>query len=178
MLDIEAIRIALIQLVVNTTNLAADEVIIANQNAPKPSGSYASVFVTPSLKVGLDRVTYANEIGGDLDETLDGHREVKVSFNFFKTGAFDNASTFLIKLQATSIIDYFKANGLGFVSVSEIRDLSEVHKNLWEERAQFDLTLYALSNFTETVSAIASAEVIGVAESGNKSTNININIVE
>jgi len=178
MLDIEAIRLALVQLVINTTGLAADKVIIANQDAPRPSGGYASVFVTPSLKMGLDRVTYNNDIGVDLDETIEGHREVKISLNFFRTDAYTNAGTFLILLQATSVIDYFKANGLGFVGVSEVRDISEVNKEQWEERFQFDLTLFALANFTETVSAIATANIEGVAESGDNSSNININIVE
>ena len=173
MIDLAAIKKAIADAVETATSLT---VIYANQNAPRPEDNYASVYVTPSAKSGFDRVSYANNVQEDLDETIEGHRELKASINFFKEDAFTNASKFIAQLQGNNLIDFFKNNGLGFISVSEVRDISEVNKNLWEERAQLDLTFYALSNFSEDVNAVHEANVEGIAESGNNATNVNINI--
>jgi len=173
MIDLDAIGILIADAVELATGIT---VIIANQDAPRPEEPYATVHVTPSNKIGLDRVTYANDTGSDLDETIEGHRTLTASLNFFKKGAANNASTFKTKLQGNEQISFFKVNGLGFVSANEIKDLSEVIKNLWEERVQFDLVFHALSNFTETVTAIEEANIEGVAESGNNAKKVNINI--
>jgi len=173
MIDLEAIKKAIADSVELATEI---EVIYANQDAPRPKESYATVFVTPSSRLGFDRITYTNGAGAELDEAIDGHRLLMASISFFKENAFINASTFLTKLQSNSQITFFKNNGLGFVSTSEIRDLSEVDKNLWEERAQLDLTFHALSNFSEEVIAVQEANVEGVTESGNNVNDVSINI--
>ncbi len=164
--------------VVTATGLDADKVIIANQDAPRPSGSYATVFVTPARKLGTDRVELDELPLKDFDEKISGHREVLTSINFYRNEAFDNASKFETQLQSNGLIEFFKANGLGFKSVSDIRDLSEVIKKKWEQRAQIDLTIYAITNFSGTVMSIEEVNVDGIAESGNEQTNININIKE
>lgn len=173
MIDLKALELAIADAVEIVTE---ETVIIANQNAPRPEGSYSTVHLSPSLKVGFDRITYANDQFQDLGETIEGHRELKASINFYRDNAFINASSFIARLQSNTLIAFFKSKGMGYAGVSEIRDISEVNKNYWEERAQFDLTFYALSNFTETVTAIEEANVDGTAESGNNVENFNINI--
>ena len=173
MLDLDNIKKVIADAVELVT---AIEVIFANQNAPRPEDSYASVFVTPSSKTGYDDITYNNDLLQDLDETIEGHRQLNASINFFRDDAYLNASKFVTQLQSNTLIELFNNNNLGYAGVSEIRDISEVDKNLWEERTQLDLTFYALSNFTDTVIAIEEANVNGTAESGNNATDININI--
>ena len=151
-------------------------VIYANQSAPKPKTNYATVLVTPITKVGYDAITYKNDIGSDLDETIEGLREVKASINFFREDALQNAYDFISKLQSTSFIELFKASNIGFKIVSDVRDLSEIHKEFWEERAQIDLTVYVMSIISETVIATETMEINGEVESGNKVTDININL--
>ena len=173
MIDLDAIGLLIADAVELATGIT---VIIANQDAPRPTEAYATVHVTPSNKVGFDRVTYGNDTGSDLDETIEGHRLLKASLNFYKKGAANNASTFKTKLQGSEQTSFFKVNGLGFVNANEIKDLSEIVKNLWEERVQFDLSFHALSNFPETVTAIEEANIEGVTESGDNTNDVLINV--
>ncbi len=173
MLNLTSIEDVMVNAISQATGI---EVIIANQDAPRPTVNYATIFVTPARKLGLDRVTLTNDLLIDLDENIDGIREIKVSVNFFKDNAFENASSFETQLQGNALQDIFKAGNLGYAGVSDIRDISEINKELWEKRAQLDLTLYALTNFTDTVLAVDSADINGVAESGDNVTNININV--
>ncbi len=174
MLDYNNVRDAIADAVEQATGLL---VIFANQNAPIPAEPYATVFVTPSLKTGYDRVTYAdNTIDPDLTEMVEGTRQVSASINFYKDNAFINASDFIAQLQSTSMIQFFKSRGLGFGGVSDIRDITEIDKQLWQERAQLDLTVYALSNFSATVTSIESVTVQGEAHAGDDKIPVNINI--
>ena len=79
-------------------------------------------------------------------------------------------------MQNNSAISFFKSKNLGFISASDVIDLSEVIKQFWEERAQLDLKIYAVIDSFETTLAIDEANVDGTAESGNSSYDFNINV--
>lgn len=176
MIDYDAIKKAIADAVENATGLI---VIYANQNAPVPSSSYATVFVTPSLKTGYDGVSYVNnDTDPDLTETVEGLRQITASINFYKDDAILNASNFVSQLQSATMIQFFKDQGLGFGGVSDIRDISEIDKQLWQERAQLDLTFFAVSEFSSVTTSIESINIEGRTESGNNFNDFNTPISE
>ena len=172
MLEVYDIEVLIADAVTMATGIPS---IIANQDAPRPSGTYATVFISPEEKTGYDKTEYANSTL-ELDETVSGLRRVTASINFFRDGARGGASLLKSKLQSNKLIEFFKTNNLGFAGISLIRDLSEVNKEFWEERAQLDLIFHALSISTEEVLAIKEADINGQTETGENIYNVNINV--
>ena len=172
MLEIYDIEVLIADAVTLATGIPS---IIANQSAPRPDGTYATVFISPEEPTGYDEISYVDsEL--ELDETISGLRKVTASINFFRDGAKGGASLFKNKLQSNKLIEFFKVNNLGFVGTSPIRDLSEVNKEFWEERAQLDLIFHALSVSTEEVLATKEINIDGITESGENDYNVNINV--
>lgn len=149
----------------------------SGEETPGPVGLFGMVNIISITDVGnTDRVTYENEVtpGLDLIETVGGHRLLVVSINAFRDGAFDLINLVYNKLQRTSTIEHFNSIQLGYVSRSEIRDVTIPASGGLEERHQFDLVLHTVATDEEIVSSIESLQIIGTNANGQNIASLNI----
>jgi hypothetical protein len=106
----------------------------------------------------------------DLVEVLESFDEITVSVQFWKDGRVDavgrgswgeaahsRAASLVRRLWMTHSVEYANQLGLGFVSASQVRDLSAVVDAFNERRAQVDLTFYVTNAETFVLNTFASA---------------------
>lgn len=154
-----------------------DFAIKAKQNAPRPSGSYASVDVSATKHVGWEESNFTNRMADpDLDETITGHREVMCSLQFYRSSAVDNGNAVRTGMIRTSIRDTLRASNLGIISRTEVREISEQLENGWEERAQLDIVLSAVGTDIDIVTSIEAAVVSGDFQTRGKQIPLTIEV--
>ncbi len=139
-------------------------VIEAKQkDAPRPLGDYAAVDFISDTGIGWEQHTYTDESDPDLDidETIQGVREIMMSVDFYRDSAIDNARLARTGFIRESVQGLFRAAGIGLGRRSEIRELSEPLENGWEERAQFDIVLNAVGSDSDLIRSILSVDIAG-----------------
>lgn len=133
------------------TGIADKDVRPANQDAPA-KGNFATVLIMDSMAAGHDDDTWA-DVAGDPDdkvrETLRGQRTSVASIQFFREGARDLAEKFRTRVALHDALYALQESGIGFISVTPVRNLSAVVNSAWEDRAQLDMVFSYIS--TETV---------------------------
>jgi hypothetical protein len=158
--------------IINDSNFIS---IRAQQNAPRPSGSYASVHVTSDKSIGWEEFKTENE-GEDVRISSSGMREIMISINFFRENAKDYARKVRNGFVRTTVNEILTAAGLGLTRRSDVRGLSSVVDTKWEQRAQFDLTLSAVGNDSELITTINAVTINGEFETGVSSIPIEIQV--
>lgn len=151
------------------------------EETPRPLGLYGSVnVVTISSRGNTDRITYINQGSpdSDLTESIEGHRLLQISVNTFRRGAFDLINLLYNKLQGSPTIEHFNSIQLGFVSRSEIRDITIPSSGGLEERHQFDLFLHTVASDEDIVTCIESLNIIGKTGGGEPVILINLENAE
>ena len=163
------------------TNLlveTADYAIKSKQSgAPRPTGDYADVDMVTDMNIGWEqRVLENNQGDDDLTENISGMREITMSVNFYRTLAIDNAKKVRTGLFRESIQQLFSAAGLGLISRSAVREISEPLENGWEERAQFDIVLSAVGTDSDIIRSILSVDMAGQYQTHGLTYNFNIEV--
>lgn len=149
--------------------------IRAKQDAPRPSGDYASVDVMADSSIGWEDIEYQDE-QNSVRYSTSGARQILISINFFRGNAVDNARKVRDGFMRKTILQKLKAATLGLVERSQVRDLSEVLESKWEQRAQFDLTLSAVGNDSELLDIITHVIIDGEFQTRGKSIPINVEV--
>lgn len=141
-------------------------------------GTYATVNLFTSNGIGWDEVNHADQADPDLDldETIEGTRQLSFSFNFYRTNAYDLAEKFRTLLQGRISEEYLKANGLGLGTRGATRDIDEAIAKNYEERAQIDVDFFVVDLETLITRSIQSVEIEGTLESSGEQTNITIDV--
>jgi len=166
----------LLRTIINTIVDDAEFMAIrAQQNAPRPSGSYATVHVSTDTSVGWEEFKEENE-GEDIRISSSGSREIMVSINFFRDNAKDYARKTRTGFVRTTVTELLNSAALGVNRRSEVRGLSEVIDSSWEQRAQFDLILNAVGNDSELITTINAVTINGEYETGVSSIPIEIKV--
>lgn len=143
--------------------------IAAKQNAPRPSGAYASVDTMLMKQIGWEEQTLTDRlVDEDIDEHIEGSREIMYSLQFYKEDSFNNASSVQIGLIRTPIQDILRASDLGLVSRTDVRDISEALENGWEKRAQFDFILSATGTDDSIITSILEVTITGDFQTRDK----------
>jgi len=173
-LSLSTIETALAALVKSI--LTTDTAIIADQNAPRPSGIYTLIKIVDIGTAGVEASTFEDQAGPDIDliETVEAQRDLLVSFNCFYGSAMTRANKLRLLLSSNSAVELMNAAGLGVGKVSDIREMTSVVDGLFEPRAQFDLNMYASDSEDLITLAILTAEINGEFQEGGKSIDIEI----
>tara|TARA_R110000744_G_scaffold111795_1_gene209984 strand:- start:335 stop:874 length:540 start_codon:yes stop_codon:yes gene_type:complete len=152
--------------------------IAAKQNAPRPAGAYASVDAVLIKQLGWEESTLTDRLlDDDIDEHIEGSREVMYSIQFFREDAISNASSVQTGVIRTTIQDKLRAADLGLVSRSDVRDISEALENGWETRAQFDFVLSATGTDDDIITSIMEANISGNFETRGNQLPIDIEVI-
>jgi len=158
--------------------------IRAQQNAPLPQAKpFATVQISLLPPLGWADLDLTNNISGnDLDELISEMVVVRASVNYFRSSddglvsAFDRSVAFKTFLQGTLAQQQMTAAGLGLSVTSDVRNLTALENDKWEERAQMDLNFFALSERTDLIMEIKSVLVTGEVEEGNVVNGMSIPI--
>ena len=139
--------------------LTGSVVIIEDQSKPRPTTPYISLKITTFIPVGYagkeETAVPVDLVKFDYSTTYD----ILVSINFYRDGAFTNASKLRDGFDSISVIEGLESNGLFFISTSDIRDIPNVVKKKFEERYQMDVSFYIRSASTETLEQIKKIEL-------------------
>ena len=139
--------------------ITGETVIVEDQSKPRPAGAYALVSIQSFSPVGLPgkRETAAalETVAIDYSQTY----RLMASFNFYRTGAFENAGKMQDSLSAVGTIEDLQDEDLYFISMSEIRHISDVVNKSFEERHQFDVSFYVRSGTSENLEAVTKIEI-------------------
>lgn len=156
--------------------MAANTVRPADQDGPTgpADAQFATVKIISCRDAGQPSVSHATIVADDDDvsQTTEVTKIVVASVNFYKappkdsTGqprysnaAFDKAATLVQRLNRQTAILAMQQAGLGLISASEPRNLTQAVDSVHESRGQIDLTFSFVHAETETVPAITTAEL-------------------
>ena len=149
--------------------------IKAKGKGGRPTAAHCSVDTMSIKSVGIEELKLVDRLGDDdIDSTRSGYREIMFSLNFYFANAMDNAEQIKIGLTRNSILEFLRAAGLGLGTRSDVRDLSEVLESGWEERAQFDFVLSAISTDDDLITSILAVSITGDFQTRDISIPITI----
>lgn len=156
MIDNTAIENALITWANAQTGTA---VIISDQSKPRPTTAYITIEIPAFLPVGTagkeETAQPTDLVKIESSTTFD----ILVSLNFYRAGAFTNASILRDSFESVSVIETLEAAGLFFISTSDIRHIPDVVNKKFEERYQMDASFYIRSLADETIEQIKKIEL-------------------
>ena len=134
---------------------------LSDNSTPAPNDPFASYGEISETAVGVDNRRYRNH---ETDQTLmtftlRGIREVVYSVQAFRAGSRDRIRRLLsYHLTPLGQLALDRAN-IVFKSASEVRKISEIISDDWEERFGVDITFSIADVVTQDVNAIASIPI-------------------
>ncbi len=158
--------------------ISAGYAIKANQNDPRPGFPHCSVHTMTISSIGIEEQILTDQVGPDIDidSRREGYREIMFSLNFFFANAMNNAEQVKIGLTRNSILEFLRAADLGLANRSEVRAMSEVLENGYEERAQFDFVLSAIGTDDDVICSILNADISGDFQTRGISIPVTIEV--
>lgn len=156
MIDNTAIENALITWANGQTGAVA---IIADQSKPRPTTSYILIEIPAFVPVGTAGTTETAQPTDLVKIESSTTFDILVSLNFYRAGAFNNASILRDSFDSVSVIETLETAGLFFISTSDIRHIPDVVNKEFEERYQMDVSFYIRSLADETIEQIKKIEI-------------------
>ncbi|AUR93275.1 tail-completion protein [Vibrio phage 1.186.O._10N.286.49.E3] len=157
------------------------ECILADPNAPAPSGEYASLEPFSNIvEIGTGGQTQKeiDAVDGDpdfkdLEITIKSSQEVQVSINFYRGGARDFANKVLQLDKHPSTHETMLVNGLGWMRTGSVNNLTALNQGNYEPRAQVDVFLRRMETATDIVQQIYAVDIEGENEYGDEVSKID-----
>ena len=113
----------------------------------------------------------------DLDELTSERIRVRATVNYFgntsTVSSLDEAVALRTFFQTTTALETLAAAGMGFVRTSEVRNLTALENDNYEERAQIDIDLYTVSERLINIFEIQKVQLTGTIEEANDSTDVS-----
>lgn len=147
---------------INTT-ITITDVIVYNPNAPRPESDYCTVYIAQMNRVGTIDKKYETS-GEDLLEQIVPLYEAMISLQFYRLNALQNAGLVGIAFHYNSVIEAFNEAKVGFIRVSDVRELPLLIDSGHEDRAQVDIFIqFELTPevTTEIVTGIDAVRIVG-----------------
>jgi len=166
----EAFRQLITDAWINFTAVPLPQIILANQQNPKPSTDFVSVLPTSSAVEGWPESRMENNIGGDLDETIRKREIWKIQMNFYsqkQAQAMVQArrmSAYLRSQRGTTLLDELN---IGLIRTNQPTDLTAISSGMFESRCMLEAEVYISSVDTFGVMAIHVVDINGTLEEGN-----------
>lgn len=132
----------------------------------------ATVQITPMRDLGWGANIQTDGTAGNADEAIETLKQFTASVNFYgqpladasglakaSNASFDRAARLGARLQLTSSVALMTSLGLGFICVSQARDLTAVNDANYESRGQVDVTFTVVTQEVAAIATIVSAEL-------------------
>lgn len=155
---------ALRQIVLKLTGV--NECLLADQNTPAPSGTYATIRVAesirPTAKGGVFR--YYDKKNRTVTEQIKSPVIYSATVNFYRGDAQRNASRLINCSRLSSVHEILLRNGLGWVDTDPVQNLTALQSNEQEQRAVIVVRLVGQQIISETVNTIEAIPSITVED--------------
>jgi len=125
-------------------------VIFYNQNAPRPSLPYITLYLQSLLAIGEDYTTTPDVIGG-VD--LIGDREFTLQVQSYGGDPMTLLENMRTSLQKQTVLDTLREDGIVFVNHFPINDITALLDTEFETRASMDI-LFRIAQFDEDISGL------------------------
>ena len=137
-------------------------------NAPAPIGSYGDVDFTTFINISSGDYEYNNVDVYKNKQNIN----VVMTYNFYRTNARFYAQAVYFFMKNPNVIETFKNNNLGFILLSDLRNISQSDQESYEERSQFDITLNTQVDILTEIKSIEELQI--TAEINNLTSEIDV----
>jgi hypothetical protein len=136
-------------------------VILADQNAPAPSGPYAAIRPKQSIaERGQANIVRTVAAGGlTLSESIKAQVVTEVSINFYRTGAHDYAEKMKQADKRSDVFAILYKAGVGWRNSAAINNLTSIQADNWEQRSQISIFLMYEVDQSVTVNTVGSVVI-------------------
>lgn len=136
-------------------------VILANQNAPAPIGTYCGVRIETSTKqygqvIERSRVTDRQTIVTEYYRQL----AVDCTLEFYREGALHHAKRLIEFNKLPTVNEVLQRHEMGINWVGEVHNLTTLFNANMEERASMSMTLWYSDPIEDEVNTIESVRVV------------------
>lgn len=137
------------------------EVILSDQNAPAPAGTYCAMQMGSSLRQ-YGQVIERREVTKDRTIKTKYYRqfEVDCTLNFYRKGSLNHASRIVEFNRLMSIADELKRHKVGVNYIGAVQNLTQLFSANMEERANIRMTLWYSDAIEDEVNTIEQTHIV------------------
>lgn len=149
-------------LVRDLLSLPENTVRPANNGTPAgdPNLPLVTVLLVQEETNGNGNTLFSDGVGTLVDIATEGQYPITLSLQFFRENAINNAGRLRKLIVHPLVHERLMALGLGFVSSTNVRNLTALlNRTLHEERAQLDMTFNLLRREVLSVESFASVQI-------------------
>ena len=129
-------------------------------DAPRPQGDYCVISKLAERPLGIDSTSY-EDVNGKFMEKVTSNIEATYSVKFYKGDANYNAKIARMGMKGNFGLSLYRTIGLGFMGVSEVRNISTPLDKGWEHRSQWDIKFNIVETFSQEADYIADYTISG-----------------
>jgi hypothetical protein len=144
-------------------------VIFYNENSPRPSLPYVTLYLQSLVQIGSDYTAPPDNTG---DAEMVGDREFTLQFQSYGGDPITLLENVRTSLQKQTVLDTLRANGIVFVNHFPINDITALLDTEFEARASMDI-LFRIAQTDEDVSG--NIETVEIEETLNDSLGVVYN---
>jgi hypothetical protein len=182
MLDFLIVTQHVREIVVLATGMKEETVILANQDGPRPTQTFATVNIIGEQTRGQGYVKGTETdvkfgVGGnyrDLDLELRRPANFTASVNFYGERSKSYAGTLQQANKRVHVDAYMMANNLGWLRAGGVRDLTDIEFGRYFRRAQIDLDMMVMDTAVDTVQQIYEVPFKVISEDGENLYDIEV----
>ena len=134
------------------------ELILMDQNGPRPTLPYAAYKVKSPQTVMGDHYSDVSNVG---IQVVSGDREAVVSVQAYGNLALETLQVLMNRLRLTTVMDQFRGRDIAAFKTSHVMDISTVRETEIEQRANIDIWIRYRSVLNDDVGIIEQADITG-----------------
>lgn len=127
----------------------------------RPNGEYVSVTYQDSVSIGGVYRNYTKLDELNLTETIEEHRELRFSCNFYRGDCSQHSQQSKMAFKASKNLNKLQEGGMAYRVISNVTNFSEPLDVGWEQRSHFDITVGAVVSYSTEVASINAVSIEG-----------------
>jgi len=140
--------------------ITSETVIFANQNAPRPSGSYFTLQILRTTQRGEPQETQNDGLGQKVVQWDEMTLQVKA----IGEDSFLRAYTARTAMGLRWVVDAFAAAFAGVGQITPLQNVPTVRSNGWDDQSVFDVIFNIVTETSESSQNIISIELEGTID--------------
>lgn len=177
MINIRDIEALLVEWTETFTGLATGQVIIAEDNGPKPDLPYIALRIQNINKIGTEVRSNPYDFGGSAAIKISGNREMVVNFQAYGTNSYGILEDLWHRVHDELSRTLLANEGLALIEQLALTNLTGLNDTDFEERAQQDLMFRFATQLEDIdVGVIETVDVSGQLKNPDKTIDINIDL--
>lgn len=132
-----------------------------------------NLIYTQDVGQDISVLTY-NPQGDDFTQTIDKPKYCTFSINIYGNDSYNIAERLRTSVFFESVNNAFVSAGLGYISSSDVKNLTQLVSTNYEKRAQFDITFYVNFEYNKNIERMVEVRVRGDFDEGRHETDQTI----